>query len=67
MIILKFCSENLLAHVQGCFLWFLSFPLLMLVAVIFAEYLRHKVIFFTSCIVFDNVMKLMTIVIIKFC
>ena len=27
---------------QGCYLWFLSFPLLMLVAMIFTEYWRHK-------------------------
>ena len=31
------------AHMQGCYLWFLAFPLLMLVAVAFAQYYRHKV------------------------
>ena len=28
----------------GCYMWFLAFPLLMLVAVAFAQYYRHKVV-----------------------
>ena len=36
-------SETLyLIFLQGCYLWFLSFPLLMLVAMVFTEYWRHK-------------------------
>ena len=30
--------------VQGCYLWFLSFPFLMLLTTLFAQYWRHKVI-----------------------
>ena len=38
-------------NLQGCFLWFLSFPLLILFATIFAEYVRHKVYKYNHVIV----------------
>ena len=37
------CTCSWFVFMQGCYLWFLAFPLLMLLTVPFVPYLRHKV------------------------